>query len=391
MSAYLDHAASTPMRAEAAEAMAPFLHGLHGNPSGSHRWAREARRRLDDARDVVAEVLGVEPGEVVLTSGGTEADNLAVHGVIGATGGRALCSAVEHHAVLDPVLRSGGATVAVDAAGRIDLAALAAALDGDPSIALVSVMVANNELGTVQDLAAVADVVRSHAPGAVVHADAVAAAPWLDLRGLPVDLLSISAHKFGGPKGSGALVVRSGTPLRAVQLGGGQERERRSGTPDVAGAVGLAAALAASAAERDATGARVSALRDRLLAGLLAAIPDAVDTVAAGRTLGQVDRTPGTVHLCIPGIDSEPLLFLLDEADLAASAASSCASGALAASHVLEAIGVGPGLARAALRLSLGWCSTDADVDHALAVVPAAVARLRAGSRPPAPTVGASS
>jgi cysteine desulfurase len=384
-SAYLDHAASTPMRPEAVAAMAPLLGEVFGNPSGSHRWAREARRRLDDARDVVAEVLGAEPGEVVFTSGGTEADNLAVFGVVAATGGRALCSAVEHHAVLDPVLHSGGATVPVDRAGRVDLDALAARLDAEPAVALVSVMAANNELGTVQDLAAVSAVVRSRGPQAVLHTDAVAAAAWQDLGGLPVDLVSISGHKFGGPKGSGALVVRRGTPLDAVQRGGGQERERRSGTPGVAGAVGLAAALRASAEGRAATVARITALRDRLQQGLLAAIPGAVDTVTAGGLpAGSVERSPGTVHLCIPGIDSEPLLFLLDAADLAASAASSCASGALEASHVLDAIGIDPVLARAALRLSLGWCSTDADVDHALAVVPAAVAQLRAG----APSVG---
>lgn len=373
--AYLDHAATTPMRPEAFDAMAPLLGTVFGNPSGAHRWARAARRHLDDARELVAAALGAEPAEVVFTSGGTEADNLAVAGVLAATGGRALCSAVEHHAVLEPVLASGGATVAVDGHGRVDLDGLAHALRVEPKVTLVSAMTVNNELGTVQSIDAIAATVREASPGAVVHTDAVAAAPWLDLVTATgaADLVSISGHKLGGPKGIGALVIRGGTPLAPLLRGGGQERERRSGTPDVAGAVGLAAALTATAAERARAVERVEALRRRLVDGLLAAVPDVVVTSPADPTL----RTAGVAHLCFEGVDREALLFLLDQNGVGASWGSSCSSGASEPSHVLAALGMPPGLAAGALRLSLGWCSTTADVDRALDVVPVAVARLR--------------
>ena len=384
--AYLDHAATTPLRPEAWAAMAPLLgapggttDGRFGNPSGSHRWARDARRLLDDARDVVADAVGAHPAEVVFTSGGTEADDLAVNGVLAATGGRALCSAVEHHAVLEPVRASGGGTVAVDAVGRVDLDALRAALlpgpACTPAVSLVSVLLANNELGTLQDLAAVAAVIAETAPGAVLHTDAVAAAAWVDLtvRTRAAGLVSLSAHKVGGPQGIGALVVRRGTPLRARLLGGGQEQERRSGTPNVAGAVGFAAALAATVRDRAVTVARVEARRARLLAGLVAAIPDLVVVSPPGPD----DRTAGTLHVAVPGVEREALLFLLDQAGVGASWGSSCSSGATEPSHVLAAVGVDPAVAAGGLRLSLGWCSTNADVDAALAAVPAAVARLR--------------
>ncbi|CAN5744032.1 cysteine desulfurase family protein [soil metagenome] len=378
--AYLDHAATTPMRPEATAAMVPLLGGPFGNPSGSHRWAREARRRLDDARDVVAEAVGAEPAEVVFTSGGTEADNLAVAGVLGAVGGRALCSAVEHHAVLEPVRASGGATVPVDRFGRLDLGALAEALvapDRAP-VGVLSVMLANNELGTVQSLEAVAAVLVERSPATVLHTDAVAAASWLDLVAHVgvARLVSLSGHKVGGPQGIGALVVRRRTALAPLLLGGGQEQERRSGTPDVAGAVGFAAALAATVAQRAETVARVEGLRSRLVRGLVDAVPDAVVSSPVEPT----ERTPGTVQVCFPGVEREALLFLLDQAGIGASWGSSCSSGATEPSHVLAAIGVAPELAAGALRLSLGWCSTDADVDAALVAVPAAVERLRQAS-----------
>ncbi len=373
--AYLDHAATTPMRPEAIAAMAPLLGEVFGNPSGSHRWARAARRLLDDARDVVADVVGTRPAEVVFTSGGTEADNLAVAGLAAAAGGRVLCSAVEHHAVLEPVRARRAGTVAVDRFGRVRLDALAERLRDGPPVALVSVLLAHNELGTVQPLLPIAEMIRAASPGAFLHTDAVAAAPWLDLRehAAPADLVSISGHKVGGPKGIGALLVRGGVPLAPLLRGGGQEQERRSGTPNVAGAVGLAAALTANAADRVATAERVEALRTRLVTGLRASLPDAVFTSPEGAA----DRTPGTVHLCIPGVEREALLFLLDRAGVGASWGSSCSSGATEPSHVLAAIGVPPELAAGALRLSLGWCSTDADVDVALQAVPAAVAQLR--------------
>jgi cysteine desulfurase len=394
---YLDHAATTPLRPEARAAMLPWLGERYGNPSGAHRVARAARRAVDEARDAVAEAVGCQPGEVVFTSGGTEADNLAVKGVHAARPGPVLCSAVEHEAVLGPVASVGGGTVAVDGWGVVDLDALAGALG--PDTTLVSVMAANNEVGTVQPLAEVADVVRRRAPGAALHTDAVQAAPWLDLPALVAgaDLVSLSSHKLGGPQGVGALAVRRGTPLQAQALGGGQEREVRSGTHNVAGIVGFAAALRAVAASRDETAARVRRMRDRLAGGLLAAIPGTVVTgepgpLAAGSRgdgpAGEAAPTPGSragagllpgcLHLCLPGVESEALLFLLDEAGLCASAASACASGAQQASHVLAAMGVPAERSRGALRLSLGWTTTDADVDRALATVPAAVARLQA-------------
>ena len=370
--AYLDHAATTPLRPEARAAMLPWLGERFGNPSGAHRVARAARQAVDEARDAVAEVVGCRPGEVVFTSGGTEADNLAVRGVHAARPGPVLCSAVEHEAVLRPVAEVGGSTVPVDARGVIDLEALEARLTADTT--LVSVMVANNEVGTVQPVVAVAEVVHRRAPTASVHADAVQATSWLPLPDLlaATDLVSVSSHKVGGPQGVGALVVRGGTPIRALTLGGGQERELRSGTHDVAGIVGFAAALRATLAGRDRTAARVRALRDRLADGLLDAMPGTVETGP-----GRDERLPGALHVCLPGVESEALLFLLDEAGVCASAASACASGAQQASHVLAAMGVPADRARGALRLTVGWSTTDDEVDHALAAVPAAVARLQ--------------
>lgn len=367
---YLDHAATSPLRPEAATAMASVATESLGNPSGTHRAARAARRLLDDARDELAAFLGAEPGEVVLTSGGTEADNLAVRGVL-ARGGSGRCSAIEHHAVLEPVLALGGIAVAVHRDGVIDLDALAASLDDD--VALVSVMLVNNETGIVQPLDDVAEVVRTHAPRALLHTDAVQAASWADLPSSTAvaDLVSVSAHKFGGPVGVGALVVRGDVPLVAQLLGGGQERERRSGTPNVVGAVGAAAAARATIADRAEEGSRLRALRDRL-ASELGALPGVHE--AGGAT---APRAPTIVDVHIDGIESEALLFLLDRAGVCASAASSCASGALDPSHVLAAMGVPRRAARGSLRLSLGWSSSEADVDAALDAVSAALHQLR--------------
>jgi cysteine desulfurase len=418
--AYLDHAATTPLRPEARAAMLPWLGERFGNPSGAHRVARAARQAVDEARDAVAEVVGCAPGDVVFTGGGTEADNLAVRGVHAARPGAVLCSAVEHDAVLLPVAHLGGCTVPVDGRGVIDLDALADLLDQRDDVTLVSVMVANNEVGTVQPVAAVADVVRRHAPGAAVHADAVQAAAWLPLadRLAGTHLVSLSSHKVGGPQGVGALAVRRGTPLRPLMLGGGQERELRSGTHNVAGIVGFAAALRAAVAQRADTARRVRALRDRLAEGLVTALPGTVVTgvpddgasvqaggeqaggghaggghaggeqagggqargehASASHAADDEVRLPGTLHVCLPGVESEALLFLLDEAGVCASAAAACASGAQQASHVLAAMRVPAERSRGALRLSLGWSSVDADVDHALRAIPASVARLRA-------------
>lgn len=375
------------MRAEAVDAMLPYLRGDFANPSGAHTMARTARKAIDEARDRCAEALGAEPREIVFTGGGTEADNLAVFGVHDRVGGTVVGSALEHHAVLEPVEARGGRLVAVDALGRIDLDHLAATLDDEAAagrtVSLVSVMLANNEVGTTQDLLPVARVVRRHAPDAVLHTDAVQAFAWLDVASAarPADLISLSAHKFGGPKGVGVLVVREGVADRLAprSLGGGQERERRSGTQNVAGIVAMAAAVQATVAERADTVARVGAWRDRLADALVAAIPGVTETAAAGGP-DRVDRShkiAGTCHVCIDGIQSESLLFLLEKAGVYASAASSCASGAQEPSHVLAALGVPRERAFGSLRLSLGFASTEADVDAALAALPPAVDRLR--------------
>ena len=362
--AYLDNAATTPLRPEALEAMLPFLTGDFGNPSGAHRVARRAKEAIEEAREVVAAALGAQPAEVVFTGGGTEADNLAILGAAGR--GRAVCSAVEHHAVLHAVEALGGTPVPVDGLGAVRLDALEAALG--PDVGLVSVMLANNEVGTIQPLDRVVEVARRAAPGALVHTDAVQAFPWLDVasRAAGADLVSISAHKFGGPKGVGALVVRGGARLAPVVHGGGQEAGRRSGTHDVAGIAGMAAAVAATEATRVRTVARIGALRDRLVAGLVAL--GAVETVPASR------KVAGNAHVRFEGVESEALLVLLDDEGVCASAGSACASGAVDPSHVLVAMGVPT---EGSVRFSLGWSTTDADVDRALAAVPRAMAAGR--------------
>jgi cysteine desulfurase len=383
--AYLDYAATTPMRPEAIAAMEPFLAGTFGNPSGVHRPARAAKNALEEAREQIAAALGAEPREIVFTAGGTEADNLAVKGV-----GRAARAArpptaendvvtttFEHKGVLaacDRLVREGfrAQHVRVDASGIVDLDALAAVLDEHTS--LVSVMLVNNEVGTIQPLDDVAELVRSYAPRAVLHTDAVQAVPWIDVAATSAcaDLVAISAHKFGGPKGVGVLVVRGATTIEPLVEGGGQERGLRSGTANVAGVVATAAALDVTLAERAATVPRVGALRDRLVDGLVAAVPGAFENGARARKIA------GNAHVCFPGVEAEALLVLLDQLGVYAAAGSSCSSGATEPSHVLAAMGMSGADALASIRLSLGFPSTAADVDAALAVIPGAVAQLRA-------------
>lgn len=386
--AYLDHAATTPVRPEAREAMLPWLGDRTGNPSGAHRLARDARRAIDDARDVFAEVTGFASGDIVFTAGGTEADNLAVLGVLDAVAGErpgatAVCPATEHHAVLEAVEHLGGRVVRVRADGQVDLDHLAEALDD--TVALVSVMSVNNETGVIADLAAVLDLVDAVVPHALVHTDAVQALTWLDLptatasaSGRRIDLLSLSAHKFGGPQGVGVLAVRPGVPLHPLLLGGGQERGRRSGTQNVAGIVGAAAAARVAAETRTDTVARLGALRDRLADGLHEAVPGLVETAVDPGSRDRRAKIAGSCHVCIPGVEAEALLVLLEDREVYASAASSCSSGAQDPSHVLAAMGIPRELAGGSLRLSLGWSTTPSDIDVALDVVPAAVERLRA-------------
>jgi cysteine desulfurase len=369
---YLDHAATTPMRADAIATMLPFFDERFANPSGSHRFARDARRAVDEARDAVAAAIGCRPGEVVFTGCGTESDNAALTGGLVADRTRLVCPAVEHHAVLHVVERHGGTVVGTDRFGCVDLTQLEEALDGD--VAAVSVMAVNNEVGTVTDLEPVAALVRRLAPDAMVHTDAVQASCWLDLRDVwqHVDVMSLSAHKFGGPKGVGALIVRTGTVLSPLIVGGGQERERRSGTHNVAGIVAMAAALTATDAERAAERDRIGVLRDRLVDSVSSAVAGIVETVP------REHKVAGSAHVCIEGIESESLLYLLDEAGVCASAASACASGAMEPSHVLAAMGVDRSLAAGSLRMSLGRTTTDADIDRASDALVDAVTTLRA-------------
>ncbi len=369
--------------------MAPFGSEIFANASGAHAGARAARRAVEESREVVASLLGARPSDIVFTSGGTEADNLAVLGTLAAAarhGGpiAAACSRVEHAAVLEPLRAAARGLaavhgvgplrveeVAVSAEGVIDLDALGEALGEDT--VLVSVMHANNEVGTLQPLDAVARVVRSRAPRAVLHTDAVQAAAYVDLATSTAgcDLVSISAHKLGGPKGAGALVVREPCRIAPVLHGGGQEHERRSGTHDVAGIVGLATALGAAAKTRDDECARVGALRDRLADTLLASVPDTAQSAPRDAVL------PSHCHLRFSGVDQEELLVMLDRGGVYASAGSSCASGAIEPSHVLLALGVVPREARSAVRFTLGHTTTVEEIDLAAGVVAEAVGGLR--------------
>jgi cysteine desulfurase len=372
---YLDYAASAPLRAEALAAMLPLLERPAANPSSQHGPGRAARTAVEAAREQVAALVGAAPGEVLFTSGGTEADNLAVKGTVLARpeGARQLvCSAVEHHAVLDAAAwaeADAGARVAlapVTPDGRVDLERLAVLLEPGRT-ALVAVMAANNEVGTGQPVAAAAEL--AHAAGAVLLCDAVQAAglPGVDVGRDGIDLLALAAHKLGGPTGVGALVLRPGTALRPLLHGGGQERGVRSGTLPAAAIAGFGAAAAAALAEREAAGfaAALAGLRDRLLAGLRALEPDLVvngDPTGAG-------RLPGLLSVRFPGRRAEDLLLLLDRHGVACSAGSACASGAVTPSHVLVAMGRGAAEARETVRFSLGHASTAADVDAAVAAV----------------------
>jgi cysteine desulfurase len=383
--AYLDHAASTPMRPEAVEAMEPFLVRHAANPSGGHAGARAAKNALEEARERVAALLGARPEEIVFTGGGSEGDNLAVKGAAWAASERrgadgVVTTGIEHKAVLGAVdrLRRQGARVAVvaaTAAGTVDLDRLESALDD--RTAVVSVMLVNNETGIVQPLAEVAALVRQHAPRAVLHTDAVQAPQWLDpgTAAAVADLVTISGHKFGGPKGVGALVRRTGVELVPLVEGGGHEWGLRAGTQNVAGIVALAAALAATHEQREREVARVTALRDRLERGLIAAVPDLV--VNGDPSL----RVGGLLHVAFPGVEAETLLVALDREGIEAASGSACSSGAIDPSHVLVAMGLDSRVARSSVRFSLGYASVAADVDAALAVVPDAVAGLRAATK----------
>ncbi|NDF88468.1 MAG: cysteine desulfurase [Actinobacteria bacterium] len=368
------------MRQEAIEAMTPFMSGIYANPSGSHRFSRIARKAIDEARDDVAEILGCKVGEVVFTSGGTEGDNAAIFGAARRRAGIAVCSAAEHHAVLHCVENLKGQVVGVDATGVIDVAELERVLQqaqstDDPSdrVSVVSVMAVNNEVGSISPLRQVAKVVRANAPDAVLHTDAVQATCWQDLREISklVDVLSVSAHKFGGPKGMGITVQRLGLEIDPLIVGGGQERDRRSGTHNVAGIMATSAALRSTDTTRDAEVARVTKLRDALVDGVMSQLDDVVETVPRDK------RVAGIAHICIAGCESESVLYLLDEAMICASAASACASGAMEPSHVLTAMGVDKKHSMGALRMSLGHTTTEGEIDRAISALVGVVRQLR--------------
>ena len=382
--AYLDHAATTPMLPEAAEAVAAALLDT-GNPSSLHAAGRKARRVVEESRERVAAAIGAKPYEVVFTGGGTESDNLAVKGIYWARRAadprrrRVLASAVEHHAVVDSVewlARHEGAEVSwlpVDRHGRVHPDTLRAALDdgGPDTVALVSVMWANNEVGTVQPVAALAAVAAEH--GVPFHTDAVQAVGTLpvDAGAAGVDALTLTGHKLGGPVGAGALVLGRDVDCAPLLHGGGQEREVRSGTLNTAAIVGLAVATETAVAARPETTARVAALRDELVAGVLAAVPDAV---LSG---DPVDRLPGNAHFAFPGCEGDSLLMLLDARGVECSTGSACSAGVAQPSHVLVAMGLDPEHARGSLRFSLGHSSGRADVGALLDALPGAVERSR--------------
>ena len=364
------------MREVAVSAMAPFMSGVYANPAGSHRFARIARKAIDEARDDVAEAIGCKAGEIIFTSGGTEGDNATIFGSARRRGGVAVCSAAEHHAVLHCVENLNGQVVAVDSTGAIEVAELEKVLQDSQNagrVSVVSVMAVNNEVGSISPLRQVAKVVRANAPGAILHTDAVQATCWQDLREISklVDVLTVSAHKFGGPKGMGITMQRIGLEIDPLIVGGGQERDRRSGTHNVGGIMATAAALRETDSTRDAEVARVTQLRDALVDAVISEIDDVIETVARDK------RVPGIAHFCIAGCESEAILFLLDESMICASAASACASGAMEPSHVLSAMRVDRKYSMGSLRMSLGHTTTLSDIDRASTALIAAVHQLR--------------
>ena len=365
---YLDHAATTPVRREVLDAMAPFFDGRFGNPSSTHRWGREARTALDTARERVAACLGAAADEVCFTSGGTEADNLAVLGgwrVLRSSGRRAVVTTpIEHKAVLEAVHKAAkeGAEeriLAVDASGTVPMDDARARIDGDA--ALVSVMWVNNEIGTVQPIAELAQLAKAN--GVFFHTDAVQAFGKVDVNAktVPFDFASISGHKIGAPKGVGAMYLRRGTPLEPLFFGGTQDRGRRPGTENVAFAVGLATACELAVAEREASCARYRVLRDKLEAGLRAGVPDLRVNGAGG------ERAPHILNVTVPGVDGESMLMALDLHGIACSGGSACQSGSTGRSHVLAAIDAAS-TSGAAVRMSVGSLTSDEAIDRVIAV-----------------------
>ena len=380
MPIYLDHAATTPVRPEVVEAMLPILGGVFGNPSSAHAFGRAAREALDDAHERLARSVGADSREIVFTSGGTEATNLALKGAAWAgraRGHRIVTTAVEHHATRHALahLEKFGfevVEVPVDRYGRVDPDELDHALT-DRTI-LASVILGNNEVGTLQPVAEIAAHIRARR-GILLHVDAVQAAPWmgLDLESLGADLVSLAGHKVEGPKGIGALWIRRGTHILAQQHGGGQERHRRAGTENVAGAVGMAVAFELRAAERASLVPRVRGQRDRLLAAVVGA-------GGVEPTGHPTERLPHIVSILTRGIEGPSVALALDLEGIAVSTGSACATGSTEVSHVLAAMGYPADEARGQLRLSLGRTTTDVEIDVAVRVVPEVIAKLAAST-----------
>ncbi len=376
---YLDHNATTPVAPPVADATARALRDIFGNPSSVHAYGQEAKTALDEARSAVARLIGAEPTEIVFTSGGSESNNLAIRGVAEAAAGagrhRLVAGAIEHEAVLRTLKaldRNGRTTalVGVDERGLVTPERLAEALTDDT--ALVSIMHANNEIGTIQSVAELAAL--AHERGALVHTDAVQSVGKIpvDVRGLGVDLLSLSGHKFNGPKGAGALWIRRGTRLHAQMTGGRQERNRRAGTENLPAIVGLGAAARRLLDTPGKGPDDVTGLRDRLEAGILAEVPG---TAVNG---GKSPRVGNTSNVSFHGVEAESLLIALDLEGIAVSTGSACSSGTLEPSHVLRAMGFAPHRAQNSIRFSLGLGNTRADVDRVVEVLPGIVDRLRA-------------
>ena len=371
---YMDHGATTPLREEVLEAMMPFLREKFGNPSSIHAQGREARQAVDAAREVVAAALGAEPGEIFFTSGGTESNNIALRGTAALKPkSHFITSSIEHHAVLDVCkdLEEQGHRVTflpVDSNALVDPRVLEEAMT--PDTAMVSVMMANNEVGTIQPIGEMAALAREK--GVLFHTDAVQAIGQIpvNVKELQVDFLSLSAHKFNGPKGIGALYVRKGVPLTPLYRGGGQERKLRPGTENVAGIVGLARALGLAVQGLPEKMSRLKHLRDTLIKGLL----KIEDVILNGHP---EQRLPGNVNVSFKYIEGESLLLSLDLQGVAASSGSACTSGSLDPSHVLMAMGLDHETAHGSLRLTLGRGNDEADVDYVLKILPPIVERLR--------------
>lgn len=380
---YMDHAATTPTHPTVVERMLPYFSDLFGNPSSVYTLGRRSMEALDAAHELVARLLNCRPTEIVFTGGGSEADNLAIKGIAYATrrrGNHIITTAIEHHAVLHTCqqLEREGYTVTylpVDKTGRVDPAAVEAAITDQT--ALVTLMYANNEVGTIQPIAEIGRICRTHR--VPFHTDAVQAGGLLDIdvQALQVDLLSLSAHKFYGPKGVGVLYIRQGARVQPQILGGSQERNRRAGTENVPGVVGAAEALRLAQGERGTETVRLAGLRDRLIAGVLRL----TETRLTGHP---TERLPNSASFAIAGVEGESLLLNLDLIGVAASSGSACSSGAVEPSHVLTAMGFSAQEARGHLRLTLGHSSNDADVDYLLEHLPQIVERLRAMSTRPA-------